>query len=524
MTSANKAETYSSKLSSKIWGHRFMSGQRGPEYVLEFLNVISGADYQLNQSRYRRNKSISLRKFIFEGSKQGASRESVIVDPAKKEQLYRVLNGRENADVIREFFRNLEVPIVNQNGKLADRSWYAKTLYPLHESLLFFEVRVKGKSVGIERNFFSRGGELYYLMISYGTKKCPERRRVIEEKFQELLTKNAPIQKIVKTIKRTLEEESSKDYGYLKDDGTERARNELPSLPVTEHVLFESFAEELEQLLKLDVDVYEMFKLLTSLICFQLLRYMYERATVSSKDTSLMFFDCLDGKNSQVQKLSSKTFLDNNVSIQEKFEEYFQEEFEEQMQSEAFVSSNLDNWKKNPDEFFECMKLKRLHASTKMAISQTLMKCQTYEDVRTKLFQAVKAIISDQLKKHQLNIIKVLVRDGGIGNYKAGSKYRYILSDDFLKNLVFVNVNPNETIEFSKFLDILFRKYGIVIGEQQARESGLYEKSRLNISYFHKNEFALREKLKSNGLLVEYSDATAMIRNPYEAKEGVSLR
>jgi hypothetical protein len=55
----------------------------------------------------------------------------------------------------------------------------------------------------------------------------------------------------------------------------------------------------------------------------------------------------------------------------------------------------------------------------------------------------------------------------------------------------------------------------------QARESALYDRSKVNIRHYQKNELALREKLRKNGLLVEYSDATAMIRNPYEMAEGV---
>ena len=55
--SDKNVEEFSSQLSAKIWGHRFKDGQRGPEYVLEFLNVLYGTDYQLNADCYFRNKS-----------------------------------------------------------------------------------------------------------------------------------------------------------------------------------------------------------------------------------------------------------------------------------------------------------------------------------------------------------------------------------------------------------------------------------------------------------------------------------
>ena len=76
-------------------------------------------------------------------------------------------------------------------GKPVDRSWYAQMMYPLHESLLFSEVRVnrdKGNSkkltINYERNFFARGGELYFLMLHYGTVDKPELRVNIEKKHE----------------------------------------------------------------------------------------------------------------------------------------------------------------------------------------------------------------------------------------------------------------------------------------------------------------------------------------------------
>ncbi|OAX50850.1 hypothetical protein gpAD87_21835 [Paenibacillus sp. AD87] len=84
--------------------------------------------------------------------------------------------------------------------------------------------------------------------------------------------------------------------------------------------------------------------------------------------------------------------------------------------------------------------------------------------------------------------------------------------------LVFTKVKPGEKMEYNDFLNVLYQDYGIVIGESEAKVSGQYEKSRLNIRYFQDNEKALREKLRHNGLLIEFSDATAMIQNPYTSR------
>lgn len=518
----SNVEEFSSQLSAKIWGHRFKDGQRGPEYVLEFLNVLFGTEYCLDSDCYFRNKSVNLRKFIFEGVKEGSKRDTAQLDEHQKNSLYSLIDDENKVEIIRDFLRNLEVPLVDGRGKEADRSWYARTLYPLHESLLFFELRTKGKTISYERNFFARGGELYYLMISHGTSEYPELREAIETRLGNILKRNVSVEKIVNSIKEALgETEDYRNEKYpLKQ--TEKFTKDYPYLPVTEHELFKEFASELNNLLKINLDIYEMFKLLISLVSFQLLRYMYDRAKVNHDDNIDFFFDCMDGKNSQILKTSANTFSDNELLIKNKFEDYFKSHFFSLVGDQKNIENNLLNWKEDPDVFLELMGLTKL-LSRKSRVISTLKKCNSYKDVSTKLFNTVKEVISDQLKRHQLSITRTLARDGGIGNYKTGSSYRYTMTDTFLQTLVFVNVEPNQSIEFSEFLERLYKKYGFVIGETQSRESGLYEKSKLNISYYQKNEQALRDKLKKNGLLLEYSDATAMIRNPYDLAEGVAI-
>jgi hypothetical protein len=519
---AVSVDQYSSKLSAKIWGHRFTEGQRGPEYVLEFLNVLVGADYNFGSVSYRRRKAIGLRKFIFEGVKEGSKRDLAKLDDDKKKVLYEKIQDEDKVEVIREFFRNLEVPLTDTRGKEADRSWFARTLYPLHESLLFFEVRKKGNSIGYERNFFARGGELYFLMLSYGTEGDDQLRKSIQDKLKRLLTKNVSLEKIVNSISEALDDDSGKeDPALLKGDDSD---DKVPWLPNINHPLFSVFATELDQLLDINLEIYDMFRLLTSLINFQLLRYIYDMAKVKEDEGVLFFFDCLDGQEKQIHKISGNSFKKNEMLIKNKFEDYFREVYLSQIGNEENVKNNLETWKKAPEHtFLSLIGLSKLR-TRKQPVIKALNQCKDYNDVITGLFNTVKEVISDQLKRSQLSIVRILARDGGIGNFISGLNYRYTMSDTFLQALVFSNVEPNKSIEFSDFLQKIYEQYGFVIGVKQARQSKIYEDSKLNISYFQRNELALREKLKKNGLLVEYSDATAMIKNPYDSSKGVINR
>ncbi|MEC3884849.1 hypothetical protein VKA52_14030 [Halobacillus sp. HZG1] len=519
MSKKSDVEQFSTQLSAQIWGHRFKDGQKGPEYALEFLNVLSGTHYKLGADSYERKKSTGLRKFIFEGEKEGAQDGVVSLTAEEKQYLYEMASDREQISVIREFFRNLEVPLHDGKGKAANRSWYAKTLYPLHESLLFFELRTKNGEPAYERNFFARGGELYFLMLGYGTENDLELRNKIEARLQYLLQRNKQIENIVSKLRGKLDksEQNRKDTYPLRK--VDEKTKEYPYLPVTNDAIYTDFAKEFYQLISLNIDIYEMFELMTSLITFQLSRYMLHRANDSEENKVTHFFDCLDGQTGPIQTLSGRSFSENELLIKNKFESFFENIYSEKIQDEEYVKKNLSAWKENPDDFLIYLGLKRLSKVRKNKVIKVLNKCNNYQDLSTKLYTVVKDIISDQLKRHQLNIVRGLTRDGGFGGYKAGSKYRYFMTDNFLQVLVYIVVKPKGSMEFNKFLEAIYNRFGFIIGEVESKRDGIYEKSRINISYFQKNEYALREKLRHNGLLVEYSDATAMIRNPYEAAE-----
>ncbi|GLI82684.1 hypothetical protein ANABIO32_03710 [Rossellomorea marisflavi] len=518
-------DDFSTQLSAQIWGHRFTDGQRGPEYVLEFLNVLKGTNYDFGANSYSRVRATGLRQFIFEGDKEGAKSGIVSLTTEQRDSLYELVENKDELNVIRDFFRNLEVPLADGTGKPANRSWFAKSLYPLHESLLFFELRTlnKGetKSYSFERNFFARGGELYFLMLSYGTENNLVLREKIENRLKSLLCKNKAIENIVTKISSSLEtSKSSTDKpAYLKKNG--ESNKEYPILPITDDPIYTEFAIEFNNLINLNIDIYELFELMTSLITFQIGRYMLKRARLN-KDKVTLFFDCLDAQVGPIQALSARSFNENELLIKNKFEDFFKQSFKEKFPSEKFVNENLNNWKEDPELLIELLGLSRLSKVRKNKVAKVVQKCDTYDKVMTQLFNVVKDIVSDQLKKHQLSIMRGLTRDGGYGGYRRGSKYRYFMSDTFLQALVYANLEPGKQTEFHTFLEDIYCKYGFIIGEIQAKENGIYEKSKLNVNYFQRNEYALREKLRHNGLLIEYSDATAMIRNPYEHAGQVS--
>ncbi|MFF2909195.1 hypothetical protein [Paenibacillus sp. NPDC057934] len=514
----DRLDDFTSQLSAHIWGHRFKDGQRGPEYVLEFLNVLSGTEYSFASDCYYRRRSIGLREFIFEGVKEGRGAGSTLVlNEAKKEKLVQAVQ-ENNVSVLKQFLRNLEIVLYDTDGKEADRSWFARSLYPLHESLLYVELRKKNGSYGIERNFFARGGELYFLMLGHGTEHHEDRRVFIEQRFQQLLTRNKIIEKVVGKISAVFDDsESATDriVAQLRADGRDARTPILPNQAEIENrELFEQFGAEMESLLLLDMDVYEMFHLLTSLVCFQLARYMHARSQSDMKPLTY-FFDCMDGTNMHIYRQAAKSLEQHEAMLKERYLVEFERKSSEALGNSDQIEELLPKWKENPDLFYSIMGLTKLRGR-KEAITRILSRCKTAADVQTTLKSSVREVVTSQLD--QIQVTRVIARDGGFATYRRGSasNYRYTISDSFLQMLVFTTIRPGDKMEFHLFLSRLCTDHGIVIGEQQAKETGIYEKSGFNVRYFQDNERALRKKLRHNGLLIEFSDATAMIQNPYD--------
>lgn len=542
-----KKKQFSTQLSEKIWGHRFTGGQRGMEYTLEFLNVMAGTNYNLDSKYYIRKKMQNFRSFVFEGAKEGKQNKDGSLnfvsfsDNRKKELIENLGIDSSDLEDLQMFFKNLSIQMTTPSGKPLNRSWYATMLFPLHESLLFFELRAQKKSdnVSFERNFFARGGEMYYLMLTYGTENNPELRSSLQKKLQIIMRKNKSVTSVVSRICEQLEddyqlENDSANYAaaLIKDESLEgiipnwsKDTKEYPTLPNNKLSIFNEFAEELSSLLELNIDLYEMFGMLTSLICFQIHRYMLFQASEITGETNHYFIDCLDGQDANVKRLAQDSYRMHETTVKDCFDKFMTTHLEnlipvtkeldllKKWKEEASHSlSNVDKEKYNV--FFSDIEYAAAHSAKQKALIKAIENKNEQQALKL-LKRKIIEFSHDELNKKQLPIIRTLARDGGFVAMGTGIRSRYILSDSFLESIVYAVLGKKEKMDFQEFMSKLYTKFNIVIGTEEAKVSGLYEKEGINLKHFQNNEKKLRQKLKQNGLLQEYSDATALICNPY---------
>lgn len=533
---------FSSKIGAEIWGHRFKDGQRGPEYTLEFLNVFAGTGFSLERKYYDRRKMIEFRQFVYEGEKEGSKGHTAMFDDEKKEMIRTKLGVNEKQlEDLQVFFKNLTIPLMTPMGKPVDRSWYAQMMYPLHESLLFTEVRVnrdKGNlnnvSINYERNFFARGGELYYLMLHYGTLNHSDLRVNIEKNMKKLLSSSSGVTEVINQINEAFGEYSVS----LKDQPAPLIRDpelegvitgwdssvDYPFLPNINLQLYKEFAKELNALLMLKIDIYEMFDILTSLITFQLHRYMiYQSEQIVDEDTHY-FIDCLEGQNKSIKFLAQDSYRIHEAVVGEAYKTFVEERVLAVFPEEE-AEEKIHNWRNEFDSsendkvkgyssFFRDFKLENLQAPKKKKLIEAL-ETQDIKKARKMLRLRIIELYMEDLSKTQIPIMKTLARDGQFIISGKGSKPRYVLHDNVLSALVYATLDGESTLPYDDFLSELYKKYRIIIGEDAAKDSGLYSKEGINLSHFRSNEKKMRQKLKQNGLLQEYSDATALITNPY---------
>lgn len=526
-----KQDNMSSHLSEKLWGHRFMNGQKGTDYTLEFMNVLLGADYQLQNEYYVKKKMLLFRQFVFEGYKSGNEKDSHV--NFSEENYKKLMEGlhcnASELDDIRSFFRNMTI----RKSAKDKRSWYAHMLFPLNETLLFFELRDNKGIITYERNFFSRGGELYYLMLSYGTHGNTKLRTSLENRMREYTQGNENIGNLVRMISKSLgescdlEPEDPKNIFFTisKEDSTKdmpqtNAKN-LPKLPSDNLPIYTQFAEDLNALLGLKIDSYEMFELMTALICHQLYRYLLGQSSNLINEDTYFVLDCMNGEDSHIKRIASNSYKRHVQIIQESFAVEIKKRVDESLSDveviakwkQAALNIDSEDINKKYQQFFADIN----QSSRQAPIKNVLITKLNHEDEQqalTLLRMELESLYLAEIKEKQQPIIRTLGEDGSFltpGNYK-----RYVMGDMLLNALVYAVLDEQQQMSFADFLNTLYERYQIVIGPTEATVSGVYEKEGINRKSYDANEKRLRARLKRNGLLQEYSDATALVCNPYK--------
>jgi hypothetical protein len=541
-------------IAARIWGHRLRTGQHWIEYMLEFLSVLSGFEYQLGQGlpdrgghdgyrvEYRIPKRLGLRRFVFydEREKTRDSRDSRAAATLRQQlhQLLTDVGGRADDDVL-EQARSL---LRSFSAVEEDRSWYAKSLFPVHEEFLLWEALRKGSTLreyqlpaddlplaaldqGVQfraRNFFARGGELYYLLISAGTEGNPERRERIGERLRGLLRgNNQALGRLARSIDAA--------WSALVAEDNDTVTGRLGWIPDPDCALYRAFAEDLDTFLDNDLDSLECLELLAHLIGFHIVSYIYHRAHPASHPEGHRFGSCLhacrpdllidllgDQDGGIVRDRAASLLREQDDRQLRRARELVADHVRERAEEAPLEGDQLlAHLEVEVERHFGAAKT-RAKGKLNRSVAELQARYETGNADREALAQAYSEqtfeALSADFRRNFLAVHRKVGRAIGLIAPRKGPQARYILGDTLLKTLVLAALpRGSAPLPFGAFLDRLYDRYGIVVGTGEAAKSGLIDRLRINEEYYSRNREALLVRMQRAGLVTQYSDATALV-------------
>ena len=261
-------------------------------------------------------------------------------------------------------------------------------------------------------------------------------------------------------------------------------------------------AEDWLAILALPIPAYDAIPHLVYTTGLNLILYQLDRSReVLERDPITMVCEIVSPKKSVVRDLSGDSYQHNNMLPQQALERFIRAttetpEWENAISSDEPLLNAAEILKKafdwpDPDDS---------------------------EDIAGEPEQLVNKLIERAVTRHKQHVGKVhatWARAIGLSSRRSSRRVRYAPTDRLLKTLVVTCVDRR--LEFKDFLTLLFDRYGIVIGDGQARD--LIASGNADQEDFSDNARRLEERLASLGLLKRLSDSCAYVENPFQRTE-----
>ncbi len=273
---------------------------------LEFLNVIESlysGNFKNNKASYK--KSIQIRHILYNLPALDIIYHESLTDEEKFEKIIFILekNGIDYS-YLKELEFNEFYKIVNIFKKSSfylntGKRWSSKFIYPFNFDMLFFDLH--NKSLGIDRRFFTRGGEVLYLMIS---------RAKNYEKFKKLLfdtyTQNERFSKLFFKLQKENDRTNPAYIGYLAKEKS---------------VIFDMFVDDLISLFNKNIPLNDKFIYMSLINGFYFVHFLlnesldYAKKSISKDDKIVYVVEVLNSINDHVRKAAKIVYKFNEKLI-----------------------------------------------------------------------------------------------------------------------------------------------------------------------------------------------------------------
>lgn len=488
----------------EIWGHRLWDSQSPWLVFLEFLTVAEGcaregrlleggAPYPLTfrpaQRLYLRNilfNSEDVLRIAADHPSSGAAWDAWL---GRMDERARGVVSRDFSYLRSRFHSFAEFAQVVRllQGAVVERDrnkrWSSRFVFPFGPDALYEDLNVGESAVSREYINFGRTGELLYLMLARA------------ECAPDLARSLAPLLDGSNRWNRLVALLQPPDPG-------DRITRGKSYLPYARHPSFDLLAEDWLRVLALGLPGFDAYPHLATLGALHLVLYQLRTSagwaagegpgTLAPRVPIVC--EIVAPRKTLVRELSLINY-GRNDSLSTRAVERFVAAIE---QSAPWQEARI-----RPDAFVRCQEL----------LQRWVWWGAEYSGPSDPdaLLQALRAAVLQRHRQHVAQFHRSLGREAGLVSRRGTTRFRYAPTDQLIQTLLFATVA--ERMELGEFLELLFVRYGLVIGEAQAERALPSED--VDKKAFQANARRLEERMASLGLLRRLSDACAYVINPY---------
>jgi hypothetical protein len=486
-----------------IWGHRLHDEQSPWLTLLEFLCVLNAengnsralTEERLNELSYKPQTQLRLRNLLFNNPHMTTVLASDLSDEAMWTNWLALMSegagGLDRPDFfyLRDRFETFQdfASVIGflQSSAIeggSNKRWSSKFVFPFGPSALYEDLSVTATGVATDRRFFARTGEVLYLMLCRSQRVADLRER-LEKRILQI---DAPYEGLIRALQGDVQLARQERAGAY--------------LPCASHPIFDRLAEDWIALLDLQIPAYDAIPHIVAMTGFHLILYQLHRAAEVLEQTSPITMVCeiVSPKRSVVRDLSADSFQGNNALPHQALE--------------SFIRTIATT-----PEWLKALESDEPGPNAAELLSKTFdwPDLDDADEAQGQPKDLLEELIRRALVRHKQHVGKVhatWARLIGLSSRRASRRVRYAPTDRLLKTLVVCCVERR--IEFKDFLILLHDRYGMVIGDQQAR--GFIDAGTADQEDFSDNARRLEERLASLGLLKRLSDSCAYVENPFQ--------
>lgn len=486
-----------------IWGHRLYDEQTPWLCFMEFLNVLNAeleegrafVEESPNSLVYTPKKKLYLRNILFNNPRllmseswdkwfvtMSRSQYGLIDQPGMFNYLEKRFPKFDDFTAVVDFLRSTSIE--GENNK----RWSSQFIFPYGPDCLYEDLRIQSKGEpSNDRRFFARTGELLYLIISRSGKG----QEILKHLLDSVLDRSNKFNRLVAALEP---DQAKTNIVHVKG-------GYLPYLKLPD---YDELASDWINIFKSKIPKYDAIPHIVNITGLHLIMYNLKRAKeiLGDEDKPKFVMEIMSPKKTIVRELSSESYIENNNLSRMAVEKYVRS------------IADKDEWQqvRNANSISEAMAiLRREFAWPKDSKEADLASIKNVDD----LLQELVDVSIKRHKQHSAKFHSVWGKEIGLSSRRGTRRLRYAPHDLLMKSLV-LSVVPKR-MEYQEFLEKLYEKYGLIIGDKQA--SFLTEDGRVDQEAFYDNAKRLEDRLSSMGLLKRLSDACAYVENPYGIKE-----